>query len=143
MSKPVIYWCAAAVLAVGVVLMHVLANQWLPLRFPELQKPITEPIQLGPGLKLLLATYLVMSVVGAVGVVLLAGEGVFIRDQQRWAAEWEAQRRLSAMEERIREERLPEAERERRRRYREEQAEVRREARRRLGLPEEEPPHDR
>jgi hypothetical protein len=72
-------------------------------------------------------------------VVLLALEGVSVRDRQRWAAQREARRRLSAMEERIREEHLPAAERERRRRSREEQAEITREARRRLELPEEEP----
>jgi hypothetical protein len=43
------------------------------------------------------------------------------------------------MEEQIREERLPDEERERRRRARAHEAEVKREARRRLGLPEEEP----
>lgn len=45
------------------------------------------------------------------------------------------------MEQAIDEETLPEDEREGLRRYREQRAEIRREARRRLGLPEEEP-HD-
>jgi len=48
MSKPVIYWCAAAVLAVGVMLMHGFSGSWGPWLFPELQTPITEPIQYGP-----------------------------------------------------------------------------------------------
>jgi hypothetical protein len=48
----------------------------------------------------------------------------------------ELQRQLWEKEDQIREERLSEEEREWRRRYREEQAAVRREARRRLGLPE-------
>ena len=137
MSKPVRYWCAAAALAVGVALMLVLANQRLPVRFPELQKPLAEPIHLGPGLKLLLAAYAVLAVGGPVGVVLLTLEGVSVRDRQRWAAQREARERLSAMEEQIREERLSEEAREWRRRDREERAEVKREARRRLGWPEE------
>jgi hypothetical protein len=65
MTQPVRHRCAAAGLAVGVVLMCVLANQWLPVRFPELQKPLTEPIHLGPGLKLLLAAYAVLTVGGS------------------------------------------------------------------------------
>jgi hypothetical protein len=46
---------------------------------------------------------------------------------------------LRQVEEQIREERLPDEEREWRRRYREEQSAIKREARRRLGLPEEDP----
>jgi hypothetical protein len=49
----------------------------------------------------------------------------------------ELRHQLWEMEEQIREERLPDEERAWRRRSREEQAEVRHEARRRLGLPEE------
>jgi hypothetical protein len=45
------------------------------------------------------------------------------------------------MEQAIREEAMPEEERERQRRYREEQAEVTRGARRRLGLPDAEERH--
>jgi hypothetical protein len=137
MSKPVIYWCAAAVLAVGVVLMHGLSGSWVPSLFPELQTPITEPIQLGLGVKLFLMGYLVLSVAGAAGVVLLFSEGMFIRDRQRWAAEREAPQRLSDMEQQIREEQLPEQERAWHRQYQERPREIRREARRRLGLPEE------
>jgi hypothetical protein len=79
------------VLSVGVVLMHVLSGYWLPSIFPELQKPITEPLQTGPWGKLFLMSYLALSVAGGVGVALLIGAGVFARDRQRWAAEWEAQ----------------------------------------------------
>lgn len=69
------------------------------------------------------------------------------RDRRRWDARFaadrrqsELQRQLWQMEEQIREERLSDEEREWRRRYRAEQAEVKREARRRLGLPEEDAP---
>jgi hypothetical protein len=126
MSKSVIYWCAAAMLAVGVVLMHGLSGYWVPSLFPELQTPITEPMA------------------GGIGVVWLFSEGVSIRDQQRWAHEeaerrrqWALQEQLRAMEQQIREEQLPEQEREWHRQYRERQREIAREARRRLGLPEE------
>jgi hypothetical protein len=59
------------------------------------------------------------------------------RDQRRW----EVREQLREMEQAIREEAMPEEERERQRRYRQEQAEVTREARRRLGLPDEEERH--
>jgi hypothetical protein len=67
------------------------------------------------------------------------------RDRRRWQQQeaerqrqWALQRQVCELEDQIREERLSEEEREWRRRYREEQADVKREARRRLGLPEEE-----
>jgi len=60
------------------------------------------------------------------------------RDLRRTQQEDVARRQLWDLEEQIHEERLPEEERERRRRYREERAEVRHEARWRLGLPDEE-----
>jgi hypothetical protein len=67
------------------------------------------------------------------------------RRDRRWrqprdadARRWERQRQRWAMEAQTREGRLPEAARERWRSAREEAAEVTREARRRLGLPEEE-----
>jgi hypothetical protein len=145
MSKPVIYWCAAVVLAVGVVLMHVLAGSWMPALSPELQKPITEPVQLGLGVKLVLMGYLVLSVAGAVGVVLLIGAGLSTLDQRRWDREeaerrrqWALQEQLREMERQIREEQWPEQEREWHRQYRAREAAITQEARRRLGLPEEE-----
>jgi hypothetical protein len=57
------------------------------------------------------------------------------RDRRRW----EVQEQLREMEQAIWEEGLPDEQREWLRRYGEEQAEIKREARRRLGLPEEEP----
>jgi hypothetical protein len=53
--------------------------------------------------------------------------------------EMELQHQLWDMQDQIREENLPEDEREWRRQYRQREAEVKREARRRLGLPEEKP----
>jgi hypothetical protein len=68
------------------------------------------------------------------------------RKRRRWQQQdaerqrqWALQGQLWELEQQIREERLSEEEHERLRRYREERAEIKREARRRLGLPEEEP----
>jgi hypothetical protein len=70
------------------------------------------------------------------------------RERRRWQQQeaerqrqWALQRQLCELEDQIREERLPQADREWRQRYREAQAEVTREARRRLGLPDEEERH--
>jgi hypothetical protein len=77
-------------------------------------------------------------------VVCLVGFGGFAwwvsrRDRRRE----ELRRQLFEMEQAIREEGLPDDVREELVRQRERQAEIRREARRRLGLPEEEPPNRR
>jgi hypothetical protein len=61
--------------------------------------------------------------------------------RRRWAEEdrrQALQQQPRELEEQIREEQLSDAEREWRRQYREREAEIRREARRRLGLPEKE-----
>jgi uncharacterized membrane protein YccC len=60
---------------------------------------------------------------------------LFRRDRRRW----EVREQLRDMEQAIREEVMPEEQREWWRHYRERQAAIRCEARRRLGLPEEEP----
>jgi hypothetical protein len=90
------------------------------------------------------ALVVIWGVVACIWVVLSV---VNRRDRRRWDARFAADRRrlelrhqLWQMEEQIREEHLSDEAREWRRRYREEQAEVTREARRRLGLPEEDPP---
>jgi hypothetical protein len=70
----------------------------------------------------------------ATGAVSVAIWVVNRRDRRRW----EVQEQLREMEQAIQEEGLPDEQREGLRRYREEQAEIKREARRRLGLPEEE-----
>jgi hypothetical protein len=68
------------------------------------------------------------------------------RERWRWQQQgaerqrqWALQHQLWELEDQIREERLSEEEREWRRRSREERAEITREARRSLGLPEDEP----
>jgi hypothetical protein len=61
------------------------------------------------------------------------------RDTRRILRRWEMERQLRDLEAQIYEESLPAEEQERRRQFRAAQAEVKREARRRLGLPDEEP----
>jgi hypothetical protein len=60
------------------------------------------------------------------------------RHTRRILRRWEVEDQLRQLEAQIYEERLPAEEQERRRQFRETQAAVKREARRRLGLPEEE-----
>jgi hypothetical protein len=139
MSKPVIYWCAAAMLAVGLVLMHVFFRNWAPWLVPDLQKPFDEAL-VSPWAKLVLMGYVVLSVVGPVGVVRLFGAGVDTRDRARWAREEEARRQLREMEQQIWLESLPDWQREAILEGRQRQAAITQEARRRLGLPEENPP---
>jgi hypothetical protein len=79
-----------------------------------------------------------LACVAPVGLVALVLCWLNARDTRRILRRWEMERQLRDLEAQIYEERLPEAEQERRRQFREAQAEVKREARRRLGLPEEE-----
>ena len=82
---------------------------------------------------------------GFAGVALLLGVCVrgMVRDRrhrhqaQVLQRQWELQRQLWDMERQIREEHMADEEREWHRQYRARQAEITREARRRLGLPEE------
>jgi hypothetical protein len=83
MAKPAIYWGTAAVVAAGVVLMHIGVDTWAPVRFPELQRPITDPAPLSRAAKFFMLGYLALSVGGAVGAVALIFRGLSARDQQR------------------------------------------------------------
>ena len=69
--KGTLSFAAAALLAVGVGLMHGLSGYWVPSIFPEFQKPITESLQIGPWGKLFLMGYLALSLASGIGVVLL------------------------------------------------------------------------
>jgi hypothetical protein len=62
-------------------------------------------------------------------------------DPDYWARRMELRHQIWQMEQQIREEQLPEEERVWRQRHREEQQAIQREARRRLGLPEEDNAH--
>jgi hypothetical protein len=80
MAKPVVYWGAAAVVAASVVLLHVGVGEWAPARFPELQRPITDPSPLSPWVKLAMLGYVTLSIGGAVAVPLLIFAGLSARD---------------------------------------------------------------
>jgi hypothetical protein len=145
MSRPLAYWMAAALLAVGLVVMHLFSGAWVTRVFPELYHSITDPTPLSLGAKAFMLAYLALSVGLAVGVPLCIFEALLKRDQRRWQHEetkrqrqWALQRQLQEVEQRLYEESLPDWQREAIQESRHRRAEVRREARRRLGLPDDE-----
>ena len=81
---------------------------------------------------------------GAVNVVIWAGFGVlWRRRERRWRREDLVRQQLWELEQQIREEGMSEDWRAWHRQWRAQQAEIHREARRRLGLPEEDAPECR
>jgi hypothetical protein len=48
MSRPLVYWMAAALLAVGLVVLHLFSGAWVTRVFPELNRSITDPTQTWP-----------------------------------------------------------------------------------------------
>jgi hypothetical protein len=78
-----------------------------------------------------------VSAVGGMVIGLLISEGSSVRERHRWQQEDAQRRQLWDLEQSIREERMSEAWRQWHQQYRQRQAEITREARRRLGLPEE------
>jgi hypothetical protein len=131
-------WTMAGVLVLLVFGMHASLRFWLPGVLTYLFGEVPDLAHAPPAMITLLVGYVLLSVIGGVLIAACIRDGQFARDQARWAQEAEMRRRLWAMEQQIREERLSEEERERQRRYRAQQAEITHEARRRLGLPEEE-----
>jgi hypothetical protein len=130
-------WTMAAVLALVVFGAHATVRSWLPGVLRPLCGEVPDLAQAPPILTLLLAGYVVLSVIGGLLIGVGITDGQSARDRARWAEEQEARRRLWAMEQQVREEHLSEEERARRQQDREREAAIRREARRRLGLPEE------
>jgi uncharacterized SAM-binding protein YcdF (DUF218 family) len=130
-------WTMAGVLVLLVFGTHASAHIWLPGVMRRLFGEVPDLAQAPPALILLLGGYVVLSWIGGVLIAASIRDGRFARDQAGWAQEEEVRRRLWAMEQQIREEQLSEEERARQRRSRAQQAEITREARRRLGLPEE------
>jgi hypothetical protein len=95
MSRLLAYWMAAALLAVGLVEVHLFGGTWVTRRFPELNRSITDPTPLSFGAQLVMLGSLALAMGGAVAVPLLIYAGLSARDQQRWAAQrrqWEAAR---------------------------------------------------
>jgi hypothetical protein len=125
-------WTAAGGLALVVFGAHATVRYWLPGVLRHLLGEVPDPAQAPPAMLVLVGGYLVLSWLGGTQIANWIGDGQSARDQARWAQEQDARRRLWAMVQQIREERV------RRQQYREQQAAIRREARRRLGLPEDE-----
>ena len=85
----------------------------------------------------LLVVWVIVSAVGGMVIGLLITEGSSVRDRRRWQQEQAQRRQLWDMEQQIREENMSEEWRQWHQQYRQRQAEITREARRRLGLAEE------
>jgi hypothetical protein len=142
-------WTWAIALAMVLFGAHATTRWWLPALAQALCGDIPTPADAPPLAWAFLAGWIVLSLVGGSAIGSLVGEGRSVRDRHRWAHEqaererqWALQRQLRELEQQIREERLPEEEREAIRERRRRDAEIRREARRRLGLPEEDEAHD-
>jgi hypothetical protein len=137
-------WTWAIALSVLLFGGHATVRWWFPALAQALFGDIPTPADAPPFVWALLAGWLILSFAGGQVLGSLIGEGSSVRDRHRWAHEqaererqWALQRQLRELERQIREERLPEEEREAIRERRRRDTEIRREARRRLGLPEE------
>jgi hypothetical protein len=137
-------WSMAGLLALLVFGMHASLRFWLPGLFVRLFGEVPDLAQAPPAMIMLLGGYVLLSFISGVLIADRVSEGQLARWRARWAHEeaerrrqWALQEQFRAMERQIREEQLPEQEREWHRQYQERQVEIRREARRRLGLPEE------
>jgi hypothetical protein len=116
------------------------ARWWGPALFGEFRSSADAP----PVVVAFLVGYVILSVVGGLAIGLLIAGGGSVRERHRWQQE-EAererqrvlQRQLWELERQIWEEGLPDWQREAIQESRQRQAEITREARWRLGLPEE------
>jgi hypothetical protein len=131
-SRPLFYWIAAALLAVGLISMHLFSGAWVSRLFPELNRPITDSTPLSLGAKGFMLAYLVLSVALAVGMPLCVFGALSERDHRRWQHEEAERRRLAEIEDQLWLESLPPESRERTLAQRRERAE--REARARALL---------
>jgi len=139
MSKALLYWTAATLLTVGLIAMHLFSGAWVPRAVPRTEPIDHRPHPLSLGAKGFMMTYLVLSVAAPVGVVLCVCAALSERDRRRWAV----REQVREMEQQIREESMSEEWREWHREWRRRQVEIHQEARRRLGLPEEETDENR
>jgi hypothetical protein len=90
-----------------------------------------------PRMGALLVVWVIVSAVGGMVIGRLITEGSSVCDRRRWQQEQAQRRQLWDMEQQIREESMSEEWRQWHQQYRQRQAEITREARRRLGLAEE------
>jgi hypothetical protein len=131
-------WSMAGLLAVLVFGTHASLRFWLPGLFVRLFGEVPNLAQAPPAMIMLLGGYVGLSFIGGVLIADRVSAGQLARDQARWAHEEEVRWRLWAMERQVREEHMPAAERHRLQESRASDAAITAEARRRLGLPDEE-----
>jgi len=128
-------WTWAIALAVLLFGGHATVRWWGAALVRVLFGDIPTPADAPPLAWVLLAGWLILSFAGGQVLGSLRGEGSRVRDR-RWAHEQAAREWQWALERKLREECLPDRQREAIRERR------RREVRRRLGLPEEDEAHD-
>jgi hypothetical protein len=135
----------AGLLALLVFGMHASLRFWLPGLCIRLFGEVPDLAHAPPAMVMFLIGYVVFALIGGGLIAICINEGQHARWRARWAHEeevrrhqWALREQLREMERQIREDQLPEQEREWHRQYRAREAEIKREARRRLGLPEEE-----
>jgi hypothetical protein len=104
---------------------------------------IPTPADAPPLVWALLGCWFILSFAGGKVIGSLIGDGSSVRERHRWQQQqaerqitWALQRQLWEMEQHIREEAMSDEDRQWHQRYRQREAEIQREARRRLGLPE-------
>ena len=130
-------WSLAGLLALLVFGMHASLRFWLPGLFVRLLGEVPDLVQAPPAMIMLLGGYVLLSFIGGVLIADRVSEGQLARSRARWAYEAAVRQRLWAMEQHIREEQMPPAQRQRLQASRTRDAAIAAEARRRLGLPEE------
>jgi hypothetical protein len=128
-------WTWAIVLAVALFGAHAMTRWWGPALFGE----FTSFADVPPVVAILMAGRVIVSLFAGMIIGLLISEGSNVRDRHRWQREETLRRQLWELEDQIWRDSLPDWQREVMERGRQQRAEIKREARRRLGLPEEAP----
>jgi hypothetical protein len=131
-------WTRAIVLALGLFGAHATSRWWLPALMQRLFGQVPDTFaEIPPLMGALLVVWVIVSAVGGMVIGRLITEGSSVCDRRRWQQEQAQRRQLWDMEQQIREESMSEEWRQWHQQYRQRQAEITREARRRLGLAEE------
>jgi hypothetical protein len=131
-------WTWAIVLAV----LHFGAHATMRWWFPALVQALFDDIpptsaDVLPLAWAILGCWVILSLAWGLVIGSLVAERSSVRDRYRWQHEQALQGQLRELEQQIWEESLPDSQREAIRELQQREAEIRREARRRLGLPEE------
>jgi hypothetical protein len=131
-------WTRALVLAVGLFGAHATSRRWLPALMRRLFGQVPDTFaETSPPTGAPLVVWVVVPAVGGTVIGRLVTEGRSVRDRHRWQRERTQRRQRWGRERQIREERTSEAWRQWHQRYRQRQAEITPEARRRSGPAEE------